>query len=110
MANLYTKTGDGGTTALAGGSRVKKDSPQVWCYGTVDEANAFLGMAYALSQEDFLSQNIDAIQHKLFLLAAELACDERGKERLGENVIQEEDVELDDGSGKMIPVKQYKFT
>ena len=47
MANLYTKTGDKGQTSLVGGSRVSKSSLRVECYGTIDEANSMLGLAYA---------------------------------------------------------------
>jgi len=41
---IYTKTGDSGTTALFGGSRVGKDAVRVECYGTFDEANSFIGL------------------------------------------------------------------
>ena len=43
MSNIYTKTGDKGTTGLYGGSRVDKDSLNVDAYGTVDEAISSLG-------------------------------------------------------------------
>ena len=42
---IYTRTGDEGTTALYGGERVPKDTARVEAYGTVDEANALLGVA-----------------------------------------------------------------
>ena len=41
---IYTRTGDAGTTALYGGERVPKDAKRVEAYGTVDEANALLGV------------------------------------------------------------------
>jgi hypothetical protein len=44
---LYTRTGDDGGTALIGGARVAKDNPRVAAYGTVDEANATVGLASA---------------------------------------------------------------
>ncbi len=44
---LYTRTGDRGTTALVGGSRVAKNSPRVNAYGSVDELNAHLGLLQA---------------------------------------------------------------
>ncbi len=40
---IYTKTGDGGTTALIGGRRVGKNDPRVEAYGTVDELMAHIG-------------------------------------------------------------------
>ena len=45
---IYTRSGDDGTTGLFFGGRVAKDSPAPWAYGTVDEAQAALGVARAL--------------------------------------------------------------
>lgn len=92
MANLYTKTGDKGTTGLVGGNRVSKDNIRVECYGTIDEANAVLGLARTFSEDPLVIDYIDGIQRKLFLLAAELASDETGKKILRDKVIHEEDV------------------
>lgn len=41
---VYTRTGDSGTTSLAGGTRVPKNSPRLEAYGTIDEANSWLGL------------------------------------------------------------------
>lgn len=46
-SNVYTRTGDSGTTSLVGGSRVGKDSARLEAYGTVDEANSWLGLIEA---------------------------------------------------------------
>ena len=92
MANLYTKTGDKGQTSLVGGSRVAKDNPRVDCYGTVDEANSMLGLAYSLTNHAYIKETIYTIQQKLFLLGAELACDENGMDVLGENILTKDDV------------------
>ena len=54
MANLYTKTGDKGQTSLVGGSRVSKSSLRVECYGTIDEANSMLGLAYAQTDREYI--------------------------------------------------------
>lgn len=43
---LYTRTGDRGTTALVGGTRVAKNSPRVNAYGSVDELNAHVGLVH----------------------------------------------------------------
>ena len=42
---VYTRTGDSGETGLVGGQRVRKDDPRIECYGTVDELNAYVGLA-----------------------------------------------------------------
>ena len=44
---IYTRTGDNGTTALVGGTRVAKNSPRVTAYGSVDELNAHIGLLQA---------------------------------------------------------------
>ena len=45
LNRIYTKRGDSGETSLAGGQRVPKDSLRIEAYGTVDELNAFVGIA-----------------------------------------------------------------
>ncbi len=41
---IYTKTGDKGTTALFGGTRVPKHNLRIESYGTVDELNSYIGL------------------------------------------------------------------
>ena len=62
MANLYTKTGDKGQTSLVGGSRVSKSSLRVECYGTIDEANSMLGLAYAQTDREYIRTTVHHIQ------------------------------------------------
>jgi cob(I)alamin adenosyltransferase len=71
---LYTKTGDDGTTGLFGGGRVAKASPRVEAYGTVDETNAFLGVARATGLAPSIDAVLARVQQDLFTLGAELAC------------------------------------
>ena len=91
MANLYTKTGDKGQTSLVGGSRVSKSSLRVECYGTIDEANSMLGLAYAQTDREYIRTTVHRIQGRLFSLGAELASDEQGAAGLT-GKISEEDV------------------
>lgn len=92
MSSIYTKTGDQGQTGLLGGSRVGKDNAKVHCYGTLDEANASLGVAYSLLQNQDIKKVVRDIQKKLFILGAELASDEKGKKFIREK-IEQTDVE-----------------
>ncbi len=71
---IYTKTGDAGQTGLFGGVRVDKDDERVEAYGTVDEANAALGIARAASSSPELAAWLEELQSDLFSLGAELAC------------------------------------
>ena len=96
MANLYTKTGDKGQTSLVGGSRVSKSSLRVECYGTIDEANSMLGLAYAQTDREYIRTTVHRIQGRLFSLGAELASDEQGAVGLT-GKISEEDVAFLEG-------------
>lgn len=71
--SIATKTGDDGTTGLMYNRRVSKCHPRVEAYGTVDELNAALGLARASTQEEFLRENLLAVQKDLVVLMGELA-------------------------------------
>lgn len=66
LTQIYTRTGDGGTTSIGGNERVAKSSALIDAIGTVDEANSAIGMVYR-------NDIIDRIQQDLFDLGAELA-------------------------------------
>lgn len=70
---IYTKTGDGGETGLFAGPRVPKDDARIEAYGTVDELNAFLGLARATELPAEVDFVIERLQHGLFAVGAELA-------------------------------------
>lgn len=71
---IYTRGGDRGTTALFGGSRVEKDCLRVECYGTLDEANASLGMIRAkLDSGHSWQQGLFRIQTDLMNIMSHLA-------------------------------------
>lgn len=89
--NIYTKTGDKGETSLYGGTRVSKDDKRVWCYGTVDEANSILGVIYASLGSAELKEVVRLIQKKMFVIGAQLASDEKGRDKLGD-VITDSDI------------------
>lgn len=76
---IYTKTGDGGETALLGGGRVSKDHIRVDAYGEVDEANAALGAARTTAPTDLADDLLAAIQRDLFALGGRLASPEPGR-------------------------------
>ena len=76
LSKIYTRTGDEGTTALGDGTRVAKTDARVEAYGTVDEANAMIGMARLHTAETPLDAMLEAIQNDLFDLGADLATPE----------------------------------
>jgi len=72
--SFYTKKGDDGTTGLYYGGRTGKDSAVVDAYGTVDEAQAFLGVARAAAGVDSpLDAWLIEVERHLYVLMAELA-------------------------------------
>jgi cob(I)alamin adenosyltransferase len=75
LNRIYTKAGDRGQTHLAGGQRIAKDALRIECYGTVDELNAFVGMAGISSADSVpeLAAILKRIQHELFNLGSILA-------------------------------------
>src|SRR5258705_1397294 len=71
---VYTRTGDGGETALAGGQRVSKDGLRIEAYGTVDELNSFVGAARVSAEgAPPLEEMLLRVQHELFNLGSILA-------------------------------------
>jgi cob(I)alamin adenosyltransferase len=81
LNRIYTRTGDDGTTALGSGERRKKSDLRIDAYGTVDEANACIGMARVHTRDG--AAGVDAmlgrIQNDLFDLGADLASPDTGK-------------------------------
>lgn len=81
LTKLYTRKGDGGSTALGGGQRVDKDSLRVQAYGTVDELNSHLGVALAHGLSPRLAQALPVIQNELFHLGSDLCFVEEDKKQ-----------------------------
>ncbi|KAG1217948.1 hypothetical protein G6F35_008719 [Rhizopus arrhizus] len=72
LSRIYTRTGDDGSTGLGDGQRVAKDDARVASFGTVDEANAALGLLLAASLPEDVRALVVHLQHQLFDLGAEL--------------------------------------
>ncbi len=75
LDKIYTKGGDKGKTSLGNGKRVSKDSPRVDALGTIDEANAILGIIVNKISTPFKT-NIKTIQNDLFDLGADMCVPE----------------------------------
>ena len=65
---IYTKTGDDGNTGLQDNFRISKSHSRIMAYGTVDEANAAIGVALTYPLDDDIKQLLSQIQNDLFLL------------------------------------------
>ena len=82
LTRIYTRGGDAGETSLGDGARVPKHSLRVAAYGTVDEANAAIGIA-RLHADPAADAMLDRIQNDLFDLGADLCAPEDGRRRAG---------------------------
>jgi cob(I)alamin adenosyltransferase len=113
LNRIYTKTGDHGETHLAGGQRVRKDSARIECYGTVDELNAFLGMAAISAAESVpaLAPILRRVQHELFNLGSILATlpsDVHPKQaRITEAEIRQLEIEIDRMNAELAPLRSF---
>lgn len=80
---ITTRGGDAGETSLGDGSRVRKDALRVAAYGTVDEANATLGLLRLhLAGDAAADAMLGRIQNELFDLGADLCVPGEGGDRL----------------------------
>jgi len=115
---VYTKTGDKGTTALFGGTRVPKHHIRIESYGTVDELNSYIGL---IRDQDIQTEHKDLlieIQDRLFVVGAILATApekevlKNGTQRLNIMRIGEEDItrlesEIDRIDGVVPPMTHF---
>tara|TARA_B100000686_G_scaffold167540_1_gene174988 strand:- start:107 stop:688 length:582 start_codon:yes stop_codon:yes gene_type:complete len=88
LTKIYTRGGDQGETSLGDGSRVAKHDARVEAYGTVDEANAVIGLVRveivsATADEQALDAVLSHIQNDLFDLGADLCTPEDGRRAEG---------------------------
>jgi len=73
LMKIYTKTGDDGNTGLQGNLRISKSHLRIISYGTIDEANAALGIVLANTLDEDITKILTGIQNELFLVGADLS-------------------------------------
>ncbi|RWK58491.1 cob(I)yrinic acid a,c-diamide adenosyltransferase [Mesorhizobium sp.] len=101
LNKIYTRTGDDGTTGLGTGERRLKSDLRIDAYGTIDEANACIGMAriHTAATYPAIDAMLGRIQNDLFDLGADLAVPDDGKplgyEPLRITAVQTDRVEKD---------------
>ena len=115
LNKIYTRTGDDGTTALGTGERVRKDGLRVTAYGTVDEANAAIGLAVVALREDGspLRNMLLRIQNDLFDLGADLCVPDHGQElpyeplRISAGQVDRIEAEIDELNTELEPLRSF---
>ncbi len=115
LTRIYTRGGDGGQTSLGDGARVAKHDPRVAAYGTVDEANATIGLA-RLHTEGALDAILGRVQNDLFDLGADLCRPEgdpgggdpaRGALRVSAAQVARLEAEIDDINAALAPLDSF---
>ena len=111
LTRIYTKTGDKGLTSLGDGARVSKSALRVEAFGTVDEANAAVGLArlHAKGKFDVL---LARIQNDLFDLGADLCVPEttksaRSRLRIADAQVVRLEREIDAMNAKLKPLNSF---
>jgi cob(I)alamin adenosyltransferase len=120
---IYTRTGDKGKTSLIGGTRVSKAHLRLEAYGTVDELNSWLGLLECeiatdtKGSDELHSQSLDlrsillSIQHQLFNVGSQLACEDADFRKqlpaIHEKSIAELEKHMDSFSSNLRPLKNF---
>ena len=111
LTRIYTRGGDAGETSLGDGRRVAKQSLRVEAFGTVDEANAAIGVA-RLHTEGEADQMLARIQNDLFDLGADLCTPETGRRAAGAlrivaAQVERLEAEIDDMNAALAPLDSF---
>ena len=115
LNRIYTRTGDDGSTALATGERRAKFDLRVEAYGTVDEANAAIGLArlHTAAEDPVLDAMLGRIQNDLFDLGAELATPDTGRKleweplKIVQTQVERIEQEIDQLNAALQPLRSF---
>jgi len=105
LSKIYTRTGDAGTTGLADGSRVAKDSPRIAALGDLDELNSIVGLLLTEELPEDIRTLLTGIQHDLFDLGGEMAIP--GSALLNEKSVGELEAAIDRYNAALGPLKEF---
>jgi len=115
LNRIYTRTGDAGSTELAGGQSVPKDARRIEAYGAVDELNAFVGAACLSAEAESalapLARTLRRVQHELFNLGSILATlpeDVHPRQaRITDADIAQLERDIDQANAELAPLRSF---
>jgi cob(I)alamin adenosyltransferase len=105
LSQIYTRTGDQGTTGLADGSRIDKDAERIEVLGTVDELNCVIGLVLSEPIAEPITHCLLAIQHDLFDLGGEFSLP--GQHLLQADHVARLEQYLDQFNAHLPPLKEF---
>lgn len=114
LSKIYTRTGDSGDTALVDGTRVAKYDLRVEAYGSVDEANATIGLARLHADAD-MDTALARISNDLFDLGADLGRPDMAKDseagypvlRIIASQVDRLEAEIDEMNARLQPLRSF---
>lgn len=111
LTRIYTRGGDKGQTSLGDGSRVAKHDLRVEAYGTIDEANAALGLARLHTDQNLEADRLLArLQNDLFDLGADLCTPGDGNEgalRIQKSQVERLEADIDAWNANLKPLESF---
>lgn len=115
LNRIYTRTGDNGTTGLTSGPRRPKFDLRVAAYGTVDEANACVGLArlHAATEDAVVDAMLGRVSNDLFDLGADLSTPETGQPlafeplRIVQAQVDRVEAEIDELNANLSPLRSF---
>jgi len=105
LSKIYTRTGDGGTTGMADGIRVSKDSLRMQAIGEVDELNSTIGVVINKCAQADVKENLITIQHDLFNVGGQLAMPDY--QMINQSRIEWLENTLDTMNESLDPLKEF---
>jgi len=107
--NIYTRTGDDGTTGLQGNIRVSKSNLRIKAYGAVDEINANIGIILSNKIDDDINEILLKIQNELFVLGSDLSNPDLSdkKNRVSIEMIENLEKNIDEFEKELSPISNF---
>lgn len=105
LSKLYTRTGDDGTSGLANGIRVSKDSARMQAMGSIDELNSHLGMLLSNLEDTQMIDMLIAIQHDLFNMGGEISMP--GHSFINADKVSLLEQKIDFYNADLLPLKDF---
>ncbi len=106
---IYTKTGDDGNTGLQGNVRISKSHSRIMAYGTVDEANAAIGVVLTNVLDKDIIDVLSKIQNDLFILGSDLSNQNLNdlKNRISLDMIEKIEEIIDNFELELSPITNF---
>lgn len=105
LTKIVTRTGDGGETGLADGSRLPKDSQRIECMGSVDELNSQIGVLRSCELPPDMDAELADMQQRLFDIGGEMAMP--GQSMIKADQVERLEAQLEKYNDSLPPLREF---